>query len=187
MSSRLLTTCQRRASVLISSTGTTFRHSAPCTFVPVTSPVNVNIQTRHFSDPDGPKVKQLKVKKKVKKKKKKDDGERDSVTELFMRAYDAKPKPIPPASDEEMARRFEIGRNYNIGTWKEHNELSHDLACKLRMKHHAIKMLPKDTMWEEEALKEDEDGPPLWRPIPLDTPPIPGFDPSIFMMQQQQE
>ena len=37
-----------------------------------------------------------------------------------------------------------------------------------------------------EALKIDEnDGPPLWRGVPTWTPPIPGFDPSEFIQEDE--
>ena len=74
-----------------------------------------------------------------------------------------------------------------IGKFKQHNELNHDLACKLKMKNHAIKLLPKANdehfgYLKKAALTLDEDMvPPYHRPIPVDTPPIPGFDPSKFM------
>lgn len=94
----------------------------------------------------------------------------------------------PPASPEEMARRAEIGRNYVIGKFKRHNKLQHDLACKIKMKNHAIRMLPRDTMWKEEALKVDVTGEgmvPKWRRIPVDTPPIPDFDISKFIVRDE--
>lgn len=135
-----------------------------------------------LSDEDGPKTKQLKVKKKVKNADKRAEGGRDRQLDLILRALDAPVLKAPPVSEEEMQRRHDIGRAYNIGTWEQHNALNHDLNCKLRLKNHAIDMLPRDSMWKDEALKIDEkDGPPYWRGIPAWTPPIPGFDPSEFI------
>ena len=139
-----------------------------------------------LNDEDGPKTKQLKVKKKVKNSAKKAEGGRDRHLDLILRALDAPILKPPPASEEEMQRRHDVGRAYNIGTWEQHNALHHDLNCKLRLKNHAIDMLPRDTMWKEEALKIDEnDGPPYWRGIPTWTPPIPGFDPSEFIQEDE--
>uniref|UniRef100_A0A7S2U755 Large ribosomal subunit protein mL40 n=1 Tax=Attheya septentrionalis TaxID=420275 RepID=A0A7S2U755_9STRA len=147
------------------------------------------MQSRFLSDMDGPKTKQLKVKKKEKNKKSKSDGGKDRTVTLITKALNDpqnKPNP-PPASEEEMARRSEIGRNYNIGTFKQHNALNHDLTCKLKMKNHAISMLPKNSTLREEALKIDmddiENHPPKWRSIPTWTPPIPGFDPKKFILK----
>lgn len=103
----------------------------------------------------------------------------------------------PPVSEEEMAARYQIGRNYVIGCWKRHNEINHDVAVKIRMKRNAIKHLPKEGQvgdcsleagkgsvygrWREEAVKVKDftilaNGPPAHRPFPMYTPPIPGFD-----------
>jgi hypothetical protein len=123
---------------------------------------------------------------------------------LLVAALDAPYLGPPPVSEEEMAERYRIGRNYVIGCWEEHNERNHDLAVKIRMKKNAIKMLPKEGQvgdrlidsnntegveetpgekvsvygqWREKALKIDDwNAPPGWRPIPVYTPPIPGFD-----------
>lgn len=109
-----------------------------------------------------------------------------------------------------MARRYQVGRNYVIGSFERHNEWNHDLANKIRMKKRAIKMLPKQGeigdstlmeggdnntssqstsvygRWREEALSLNKDyGPPDWRHFPMLTPPIPGFDPSIYMEKDE--
>ena len=84
-----------------------------------------------------------------------------------------------------MARRFEIGRQYVIGKFKRHNELNHDLTCKIKMKMFAVKMLPRGTRWKEEALKITDEGPPLYRHIPLDTPPIPGYKVSDWVRKEE--
>ena len=105
-----------------------------------------------------------------------------------------------------MARRYQIGRNYVIGSWERHNEMTHDLAVKIRMKRYAVRMLPKEGQlgdslvsvnknggnkveeksvygrWREEAMKIDDfPGPPGHRPIPMYTPPIPGFNIEEYM------
>jgi hypothetical protein len=127
---------------------------------------------------DEPAKRVTKVKKKIKGKKQ--DGVGDRNLDLILRALDA-PITEPPKPDEEEARRnYEIGRNYVIGMFEQHNAHNHDLACKIKLKEFAIKMLPRDSKLKEEALKEDSSSPPLWRPIPNYTPPIPGFDPSVF-------
>lgn len=138
---------------------------------------------------------------------------------LMVMAIDAPYIGPPPASEEEMARRYQIGRNYVIGCWERHNALNHDLAVKIRMKKYAIKMLPRegqvgDSMlesmeeaagqnettrreskqtsvygrWRSEALKIDDwNGPPSWRPIPMYTPPIPGFDIEEYMINEDEK
>lgn len=82
-------------------------------------------------DEDGPKTKQLKVKKKVKNSAKKAEGGRDRHLDLILRALDAPVLKPPPASEEEMQRRHDVGRAYNIGTWEQHNALHHDLNSKM--------------------------------------------------------
>ena len=83
-------------------------------------------------------------------------------------------------SPEEKARRYQIGRNHVIGRFQQHNDLNHDLTCKIHLKKHAVKMLPRNSKLKEEAMKIDSEGPPLWRHIAKWTPPIPGFNPSEF-------
>ena len=40
--------------------------------------------------------------------------------------------------------------------------------------------------WRGEALKiKHMSGPPDWRHVPMLTPPIPGFDPSLYMDQEE--
>lgn len=132
---------------------------------------------------------------------------------LVVEALDAPYVGPPKASAEEMAARYEIGRNYVIGCFEAHNELEHDLAVKIRMKRYAVKMLPKEDQvgdslvemkdkegkltgekrsmygrWREEAVKIDDwNGPPGHRPIPLYTPPIPGFDIEQYMNEDDDE
>ena len=105
-------------------------------------------------------------------------------------------KEDPPPSAEEMERRYRIGRNYNIGTSQEHNVVMHDLACKLKMKNHAMKMLPRYSHGvrpDLDALREhalsvsmdDEFMPRVDRGIPGETPPIPGFNMDEFDTEQK--
>ena len=116
----------------------------------------------------------------------------DRLTNILIRAIDAKPRTPPKPSKEEAEKRQKIARAYTIGSFKQHNEMQHDLACKLRMKNHAIDMLPK---YDDEKLGylkeaamtvsiEKEFMPPYHRPIAVDTPPIPDFDPSKFMSEK---
>lgn len=145
---------------------------------------------RSFSDAaDGAKIKQPKVKRKDKKSKNADDDGtgKDRLTDIMVKSYDAPYRKAPRGSDEEMARRAEIGRNYVIGRFNQHNELEHDLAVKIRMKRRAIKFLPKDGIWKAEALKIDDfTGPPEWRHIPAWTPPIPGFNPTEYIEREEE-
>ncbi|CAB9521057.1 expressed unknown protein [Seminavis robusta] len=94
-------------------------------------------------------------------------------------ALDAPMTKPPPASEEEMQRRYNVGRSYVIGMFERHNEEQHMMACRIKLKNHAVDMLPKHL--RASALEEDDEGPPLWRHIPMWTPPIPGFDPDEFM------
>jgi len=99
----------------------------------------------------------------------------DKIQNTLMACLDAPKRKAPRASEEEMARRSEIGRQYVIGKFRRHNEINHDISCKIKMKIFAVKMLPRGTKWKEEALKVTNEGPPLHRKIPLLTPPIPGY------------
>lgn len=115
----------------------------------------------------------------------------DRLTNILIRAIDSKPRPRPKLSPEEAKKNYEIGRNYVIGRFQRHNEVMHDLACKMKMKSHAIKMMPRSTdetlgYLRKEALKIDSSRssmPPLYRPIPLDTPPVPGYDASKYILE----
>jgi hypothetical protein len=120
---------------------------------------------------------------KVKKRAKvvKEDSARSKDLDLVLASLDAPSREEPPISDEEKARRHEIGRNYGIGRFRRHNEIEHDLTCKMQMKKHAIKMLPRNSKLKEEALKLDADDPPLWRNLAVWTAPIKDFDPSQYI------
>jgi hypothetical protein len=150
------------------------------------------VTRRWFSDKkktvkvdDGPKTKQAKAKRKDKPKKD-DDGIRSKELNVIFAALDAPERKEPPISEEEKARRHEIGRNYNIGRFRFHNEIHHDLTNKMHLKKHAINMLPRNSKIKEEALKESDEQPPPWRKIPVWTPPIVGFDPSNYMMKDDE-
>jgi hypothetical protein len=103
-------------------------------------------------------------------------GSRDRALDIILRCLDAPKATEPPISEEERQRRHEIGRNYVIGRFEAHNELNHDLACKLVMKQHAIQMLPRDSKLREEALKVNysttESVTPLDRPLPTEDGPL---------------
>lgn len=126
------------------------------------------------------------------------------MVNLLTMAYDAPMVKPPEPSPEEKERRHQIGRNWVIGQWKEHNEINHDLAVKIRMKRYAMKMLPKEGelgdslvsvdgketsvygRWKSEAHKiNDMHGPPDHRHIPMWTPPIEGFDISQYIESEE--
>ena|ERR1711865_847046 len=139
-------------------------------------------QYRYFSD-EGPKTRIIKkVSKKVKKK---NDTGRSRDLQILLDCLDA-PKAKPPLPDEEETnRRRIVEKNYTIGKFKQHNAENHDVACKMKLKKHAINMLPKGTALKQRALEIDDKSPPRWRIIPAWTPPIPGFDPSEFMIKEE--
>ena len=145
---------------------------------------------RQFSDKkgaksdDGPKMKQVKVKKKDKSKKEDESGKSKEYN-LIISALDAPIRKEPPITEEEKARRHEIGRNYNVGRFRFHNQVHQDLTFKIHLKKHAINMLPRDSKIKEEALKENDESPPPWRRIPGWTPPIPNFDPTKYIVKDE--
>lgn len=139
------------------------------------------IATQQSNFATATRKKAIKVNKNKKSKKGKDDsgGAIDPNTEILIRCLDAPKRPKEIVSEEEAARRYEVGRNHVIGAFNQHNMQNHQLVCKMKLKKHAIKLLPKDTTWKEEALKIDmsEDAlPPLWRDIPMDFPAPPNFN-----------
>lgn len=109
------------------------------------------------------------------------DTGRDKNLELILASLNAPMRVEPEISRDEKARRYEIGRNYVIGRFQQHNDLHHDLACKIQLKMHCVKMLPRNSKLKEEALKIDGEGPPPWRHIAKWTAPIPNFDPTQFL------
>lgn len=121
---------------------------------------------------------------KKKEKKSKGDGSRSKDLEIILSALDAPFTKPPPADDEEIARREAIRKAYTVGKFKEHNERNHDITCKLKMKRHAMNMLPKHSELKEKAMQIDNLGPPRWRTIPAWTPPIPNFDPNQFIVTE---
>lgn len=123
----------------------------------------------------------------VKKKEKKPKGEtsRPRDLEIVLAALDAPVTKPPPADEEEEARRERVRKAYTIGKFKQHNEENHFMNCKLRMKQHALKMLPRNSDLKKKALEIDDLGPPRWRRIPAWTPPIPGFDPHQFTLTEE--
>jgi hypothetical protein len=136
---------------------------------------------RSFSDKPAKKAQKAK-KKKTPQGKAGDSSGRSKELELILASLDAPSRVEGPVSDEERERRFQIGRNYVIGMFRQHNEMDHDLTCKMHMKRHALNMLKRHARLNEEALKIDDDQTaPLWRHMPVWTPPIPGFDPSQFV------
>jgi hypothetical protein len=138
--------------------------------------------SRHFSD----EGRQRAVKVKKKDKKSTGDGTgRSRDLEILLACLDAPKKSPPPADEEETVRRERIQKDYTVGKFKQHNQENHDIACKLRMKRHAINMLPRNSKLKEKALEIDDTFPPRWRTIPAWTPPIPGFDPSEFMITEE--
>ena len=78
----------------------------------------------------------------------------DRLQSILVQAIDAKPQIPPKPSPEEAARRYKVGRQYVIGKFQKHNEIRHDLACKLKLKNWAIKMLPKASDEEYGYLRE---------------------------------
>lgn len=142
-----------------------------------------SVSSRYFSD-EGPKRRISKVK----RKEKKSGGEtgRSRDLELLLAFLDAPKFKPPPADEEETARRELVQKNYTVGKFKQHNEENHDIACKLKLKKHAISMLPKRSALKEKALEvDDKEYPPRWRIIPAWTPPIPGFNPADYMTTEE--
>jgi hypothetical protein len=152
--------------------------------IPVVWPSSPSFAVRNFSDVDGPKQRQVKVKRKDKRKDKSDGG-RSRELGVILAALDAKKVSAPELAPDEMDRRLRISREYTIGMFKRHNENEHDLQCKIHLKKHAMNMLPKDSFVAEGALKIDDEGPPRWRNIPAWTPSIPGFEADRFMTTEE--
>lgn len=138
---------------------------------------------RYFSD-DGPKQRIVKVKKKKKESKTEKTG-RSRDLQILMDCLDAPKVKPPPADEEEMKRRHSIQKNYTIGKFKQHNDENHDIACKMKIKKHAINMLPKGSALKEKAFEINDEFPPRWRTIPAWTPPIPGFNPAEYMITEE--
>mmetsp|Transcript_18381 Transcript_18381/g.27772 ORF Transcript_18381/g.27772 Transcript_18381/m.27772 type:complete len:176 (-) Transcript_18381:88-615(-) len=116
----------------------------------------------------------------AKKKKKGGEKEGDRVLNIVLKSLNAPRKKKPEVDEKEAARRFEIVRNYTIGRFNEHNEREHDLSCKIALKQHAIKMLPRDSYLKEDALKIGE----LSRTM-FDKRHVPGSE--IFLKRKKDE
>jgi len=141
-----------------------------------------------------------KVKKVKSKKKPKGDTTRSRETDIILRSLDAPTTKEPPLKDpEEIQRREAVRKAYTIGRFEQHNELDHDLNCKIKLKTHALNMLPRphsnaandhdgdgkyaDLLHHVHNYDEQDtqrDRPLKWRKMPKWTPPIPGFDPNMF-------
>lgn len=165
-----------------------------------------------------PKASQKKVNKEKKgpsaSKLEKSASAESRIESLLIKAYDA-PSLLPPApSTEEAALRYDIGRNYVIGSFRRHNEMYHDLAVKIRMKRYALQLLPRETydlgdttissadgggsdakgssvyaQWKSNALKYNPNGwgPPDHRHVPMYTPPIEGFDINLYADKEDED
>lgn len=133
--------------------------------------------TAKISTNKGPKKNKAKSSKTADGKKSRSDKDMD----LMIRCLDAPMRKEPPISAEEQERRRQIVRRYTMGLFNEHNEREHDLACKIKIKLHAVKMLPNGSTWKAEALNDKSgDMPPEYVHIPFWTPPIPDFDMSKY-------
>jgi hypothetical protein len=159
----------------------------------VSTCTRTDIGLRLFSDKkvdkadDGPKIKQAKAKKKDKSKQKDDGSGKSKEYNLVVAALDAPIKKEPPISEEERARRHEIGRSYNIGRFRFHNQVNQDLTNKIHLKKHAINMLPRNSKMKEEAMKENDESPPPWQSVPGWTPPITNFDLSQYISRDDEK
>lgn len=147
------------------------------------------LQLRYLAvDAEAPKRKQNKANKKKKKgASSADDSMASKNMKLVMAALDAPMKQELAITEEEKERRHRIGRAHVIGRFREHNEIDHDLTCKIHVKQHAVKMLPRNSPIRDAALSVNTTMPPPWRHIPVWTPPIPGFDPSQFVEKVEEE
>jgi hypothetical protein len=165
----MLGTAAARASVRagLSSAGPSSWHGVVC--------------SRFFSEE--PKQRQLKVKKKAKPTPGGDTA-RSKDLALILASLDAPMRNEPPVSEEEKARRHQIGRNHVIGKFRQHNDLHHDFTCKIYMKKHAIKMLPRESKLKQDALEISDQCPPDWVDIPVWTRPIEDFDPTPFLPKE---
>ena len=147
------------------------------------------LQVRCFSDE--PKQKQQKAKKKGKKSDSSSQKGADTAAQrnikLLMESLDAPYRKEGPVSAQEMERRAQVAKNYTIGSFRQHNEIDHDLNCKLKMKQHAIRMMKTHPELKEAALQISDEMPPRWRQIPVWTPPIAGFDPSTLVDEEEED
>lgn len=151
------------------------------------SPPIITTTFRSFSDADAPKKKQQKAKKKSKVAAGPDVAGQKNL-QLILDSLNAPIRKEGKISEEERQRRHEIGRKYVIGRFRQHNEQEHDLTCKIHLKQHAIKMLPKNNeKLRNAALEVSQEMPPPWRHIPVWTPPIEGFDPTQLVDKEDED
>ena len=107
-------------------------------------------------------------------------SENEEITNILVACLDASPRGEPEElrTKEELKRREEIVKAYTRGRFEEHNASEHDLSCKWKLKEFAIDAIPEGFL-KDDAMKVNEDSdslPPLWRRHALHTPPIPGFN-----------
>lgn len=160
------------------------RLASHCRLPTAATTIVADASVRFFSDKSSKRTSNVVKKKKKGKKSNTGEGGRDKQLDLVIRSLDAKKARPPPPDDEELARRNVMGRNYVIGRFEQHNALQHDLSCKIVMKQHAIKMLPRDSRIREQALNvnygttrmDAEAVPPLERHVPTEHPPRPKVD-----------
>ena len=140
----------------------------------------------------------------------KESSAENKMYEIMIKAFDAPGGVIPKASEEEMAHRYNIGRNYVIGCFKRHNEINHDLAVKIRMKNYALEQLPREhyDLGDVQIIKDEKTGeteslygkwkrealhipkylaPPEHRHIAMHTAPIEGFDINQYMISEEED
>mmetsp|Transcript_21889 Transcript_21889/g.28334 ORF Transcript_21889/g.28334 Transcript_21889/m.28334 type:complete len:186 (+) Transcript_21889:103-660(+) len=100
----------------------------------------------------------------------------DKNLQLVLDALNAPIVKEPEISKEEEARREAILKEFTIQRFNHHNNVNHDLSCKIGMKLHALEMLPKNSKIREDALAiADPDNEPEWMTPP--TYKIPGSPP----------
>lgn len=110
----------------------------------------------------------------LKKKVKGQSGVREDKYEDMLKGLRGTPGPEVEQvelSQEERARHFEIGREYNKQTTLRENRWRVDLDLKIKLKWAAIHALPDELLTE--ALEPDAELIPYERRIPTWTPAIP--------------
>lgn len=135
------------------------------------------------SEPEALKKQPKGKKKKTSTEPLEDVGKESKSYKMVLAALNAPVTKPPPAAEEEIKRRFHVGRNYVVGSFEEHNQAEHMLSCKIRVKNHTIQMLPRNSenqIIRKAAMETDDEGPPSWRHVPVWTPAIEGYDPEDF-------
>jgi hypothetical protein len=143
------------------------------------------MSARSFSDRPAKKQQKGGKKKKAQGKGAEPSG-RSKELDLVLASLDAKSREEGPVPAEERERRGRVGRDYVIGRFNQHNDQDHDLTCKIHLKRHALRVLRRGhPRLHEEALRHDDDQvAPMWRQMPVWTPPIPGFNPAKFLEKE---